>query len=265
MIGKYSASSFSEWHVYSILFRRFFANMGLIAICFSIAHIVLKVNLHRIRFLSVFASPWTSTVCPFSSAFLYVHIRTNQTVAYWTKVVRKKFLQRVHDFEISILSFIHKIFEQNFYQYVTVYLVRIWTYENADEKAHTFSRKSKNVKKRTKTDDKRILCKFTLMLDFTNGQSITSNEWCPHFLLTCVVRYGLRVNEANWVRLSPMQKCKNDRHLCRNEICVKLVLDSTLPSDQNKKHNFLYGLKSAFYHLTYRHTHLVSMNKDIIF
>ena len=50
-------------------------------------------------------------------------------------------------FEISLLSFIHKIFEQNFYLYTTVYLVRIWTYKNADEKAHTFSRRSKNVKK----------------------------------------------------------------------------------------------------------------------
>ena len=65
-------------------------------------------------------------------------------------------------FEISLLSFIHKIFEQNFYLNITVYLVRIWTYKNADEKAHTFSRRSKNVKKRTKTYEKRILCKLTL-------------------------------------------------------------------------------------------------------
>ena len=64
-------------------------------------------------------------------------------------------------FEISLLSFIRKIFEQNFYQYITVYLVRIWTYKNADEKAHTFSKRSKNVKKRTNTDEKRIRCKFT--------------------------------------------------------------------------------------------------------
>ena len=67
-------------------------------------------------------------------------------------------------FEISFLSFIHKIFEQNFYLYITVYLVRIWTNKNADEKAHAFSRRSKNVKKRTKTYEKRILCKFTLIV-----------------------------------------------------------------------------------------------------
>ena len=36
--------------------------------------------------------------------------------------------------------------------------MRIWTYKNADEKAHTFSRKSK---KRSKTAEKRILRKFT--------------------------------------------------------------------------------------------------------
>ena len=40
--------------------------------------------------------------------------------------------------------------------------MRIWTYKNEDEKAHTLSRRSKNVKKRTKTYEKRILCKFTL-------------------------------------------------------------------------------------------------------
>ena len=83
-------------------------------------------------------------------------------------------------FEILLLSFIHKIFEQNFYLYITVYLVRIWTvtYKNADEKAHTFSRRSKNVKKRTKTYEKRILCKFT----FSNvifSMAIKSSKFDP--------------------------------------------------------------------------------------
>ena len=35
----------------------------------------------------------------------------------------------------------------------------IWTYTNADEKAHTFSSRSNNVQKRIKTDEKRILQK----------------------------------------------------------------------------------------------------------
>ena len=55
-------------------------------------------------------------------------------------------------FEISLFSFIHKTFEQNFYLYVTVYLVRIWPYKNVDEKEPTFSRRSKYAKKRTKNE-----------------------------------------------------------------------------------------------------------------
>ena len=58
-------------------------------------------------------------------------------------------------FEISLLSFIHKIFEQNPYPYTTVYLVRTRNHKNADEKAHTPPRRSKNAKKRTKTHKKR--------------------------------------------------------------------------------------------------------------
>ena len=42
-----------------------------------------------------------------------------------------------------------KFFSENFCPvgYVTVWSVRIWTHKNADEKAHTLSRRSKNVKK----------------------------------------------------------------------------------------------------------------------
>ena len=98
-------------------------------------------------------------VYAFSSAFLYVHIRTNQTVTYQTKVFPKKiFCKGVQlYFEILILLFIQKIFEhtRKFYLYVTVHLVRIWTYKNADEKAHTFSKRNKHIKKW-------IMCKFTL-------------------------------------------------------------------------------------------------------
>ena len=74
-------------------------------------------------------------------------------------------LRNVHDrikvnvhsirFSSAFVIFLHKIFEQNFYQYV--YLVQIWTNKNAYKKAHTFSRRCKNAKKRTKTDQKRML------------------------------------------------------------------------------------------------------------
>ena len=89
------------------------------------------------------------------------HLHTTTTILD-KSFPKKIFCKGVQlSFEISLLSFIHKIFEQNFDLYITVYLARIWTYKNADEKAHTFSRRSKNVKKRTKTYKKRILCKFT--------------------------------------------------------------------------------------------------------
>ena len=40
--------------------------------------------------------------------------------------------------------------------------------QDADKKAHTFSWKSKNVKKTDKKDEKRILCKFTFKMALNN-------------------------------------------------------------------------------------------------
>ena len=62
----------------------------------TVISLVLKVNLHSIRFSYVFVRFFTfllllEKVCAFSSAFLFVYIRTNQTVTYWTKVFRKNF------------------------------------------------------------------------------------------------------------------------------------------------------------------------------
>ena len=72
----------------------------------------------------------------------------------------QKFFVKGYSFILKIsLCVVHT---QNFYTkflYVTVYFVRIWAYKNADEKAHTFSRRSEKVKK---TDEKQKLCKFTL-------------------------------------------------------------------------------------------------------
>ena len=76
----------------------------------------------------------------------YVHIRTKQTVTYRTKVFRKHFCKSVQ------LYFEILLFERNIYQYVAVYLLQKQTYKNAEEKAHTFSRTSKNLKKRTKIE-----------------------------------------------------------------------------------------------------------------
>ena len=115
------------------------------------------MDLHSIRFSTIFVCFFTflllrEKVCNFSSAFLYVHICTNQAVTYWTIVFRKFFFVKEYS---SILKYrfyrLYKNFwTKFFYLYITVYLMRIWTYKNADEKAHTFSRKSKNVQKQTK-------------------------------------------------------------------------------------------------------------------
>ena len=67
-------------------------------------------------------------------------------------------------FKIELYFFTKNFFRKTLVQYATVWLVRIWTHKNADEKGHTFSKRSKNVKKRTKTYEKRILCKFTLTI-----------------------------------------------------------------------------------------------------
>ena len=107
--------------------------------------------------------PFLSVFLPFRFSvkkYALFHLHFYTSISALTKLShtgqkfsKKIFLERVQlYFEILLLSFIHNIFEQNFYLYVAVYLVRIWTYENADEKAHTFSRRSKNLKKRTKTD-----------------------------------------------------------------------------------------------------------------
>ena len=45
--------------------------------------------------------------------FFCVHIRTNQIVTYWTTVLQKNFCKGVQlYFEISLSSFVHKLFEQ---------------------------------------------------------------------------------------------------------------------------------------------------------
>ena len=87
----------------------------------NIATNSLKVNLHSIRFSYVFVRFFTfllllDKVCAFSSAFLCVHIRTNQTVTYWTKVFRKNFFVKGYSsiskyrFYRSYTKFLNKIF-----------------------------------------------------------------------------------------------------------------------------------------------------------
>ena len=61
-----------------------------------------------------------------SSAFLHFHICSNQTGLEILLTFRR-------------LTFMHKFWEQNFYQYMAVYFVQIWTYKTMDKKAHIFN------------------------------------------------------------------------------------------------------------------------------
>ena len=150
---------------------------------------------HFCPFLCIFSSPW-------KSMFFFVRIFVCP-YPRWSdcQILDKSFSKQIcckgaqPYFEISLLSFTHKIFEQKFYQYVTVYVVQIWTYKNADEKAHTLSRRSKNVKKkRTKTD----MCKFTFRL-LTSLQLIpvSENTLSGTFF---VYRWKIFINKK-WVQL----------------------------------------------------------------
>ena len=81
----------------------------------------LKVDLHRIHFSSVFVRFFTfllllEKVCAFSSAYLYVHIRTNQTGTYWTKVFRKKFFVKRYRYSFILKYSPHRSYTK-FYQY----------------------------------------------------------------------------------------------------------------------------------------------------
>ena len=91
----------------------------------------LKVNLRSIRFSSVFLrfSFLLKKYAHFHPCFYKsIYALTRQSHA-GQKYPKKLFCKGVQlYFEISLLSFIHKIFEQKFYLYTAVYLVRIWTY-----------------------------------------------------------------------------------------------------------------------------------------
>ena len=94
---------------------------------------------------------------------------------------------------------------------MTVWLVRIWTHKNADEKAHTLSRRSKNVKKRTKTYEKRILCKLTFMLFISQislllCHLIYSKEENVAISLFCLYDISLRY-EANLIFCHLRERC----------------------------------------------------------
>ena len=102
------------------------------------------------------------------SAFFHSHFYKSLSALTRQSHTGQKFSEKIFFkglqlyFETSLLSFIglHKIFT---YIYTTVYLLRIWSYKNADEKAHSvYFLFFKKKQKRRKSAKKWIRGKFTL-------------------------------------------------------------------------------------------------------
>ena len=116
------------------------------------------MNLHSIRFSFVFVG--FLRFC-FLKNYALFHPNFYKSISALSRLlyIEKNFVHERYEryFKIELYPFTKTFFRKTLVQYVTVWLVRIWTYENADEKSHSFSWRSINVKKRTKTDEKRIL------------------------------------------------------------------------------------------------------------
>ena len=110
----------SVFHTFSSVFLRF---------CFSLTKYAL---FHPHFYKSISAL----------SRLLYIDKNFVQKFCVWT--IRAIFRNR------AVYPFTKIFFRKTFVQYVTVWLVRTWTHKHEDEKAHTLSRRNKNVKKRTK-------------------------------------------------------------------------------------------------------------------
>ena len=88
-------------------------------------------------------------------------------------------------FKIELYLFTKNFFRKTFAQYVTVWLVRMWTHKYADKKAHSFLRRSKKIKK--KADEERILRKSTLIYElFPKSFSREKQNFSLAFLSFCI-------------------------------------------------------------------------------
>ena len=119
--------------------------LGLHLCCLTI----IKVNLHCIRFSYVFVRFCFLKKFALFHPHFYKSISALSRLLYIGKNFVQKFcVRRIRAiFQYRAVPLCKKFFRKRFVQYVTVWLVRIWTYKNADEKAHTFSRRSKNGRK----------------------------------------------------------------------------------------------------------------------
>ena len=127
----------------------------------SLEQITLKMNLHSIRFSSVFLR-----FCFSMKMYALFHPHFIKSISALSRLLHEEkmlFKNVVYDqylryFKIELYSFTKNFFPKTFVQYVTVWVVRRWTYKKRIKSAYFFT-ENKTVKKRTKTDEKRILCK----------------------------------------------------------------------------------------------------------
>ena len=147
--------NYNSLHYYNVTFENLESHAVFIKIQFHKAErkLVTEGEFTQYPFFSVF-----SHFCFFLKKYALFHPHFYKSIPHIpdSHILDKCFPKKIFCegvqlyFEISLLSFIHKIFEQNFYLYTTIYLVRIWTHKNADEKAHYFL---KQKQKRKKTDE----------------------------------------------------------------------------------------------------------------
>ena len=104
-------------------------------------------------------------ICPYAHNFLCPYLLRHKLDKRFPK---KKFFGKGYSPVLKCRSHrsCTKFFEQNFYQYVTVYLERMWTNKNANEKPHASTWRSKN-------DRKRIQCKISLSAEYDKKQAKT--------------------------------------------------------------------------------------------
>ena len=100
--------------------------------------------------------PFFLRFCFFLKKYALFHPHFYKSISVLSRLlyIDKNFVQK---FSVSTIRAIFqnravplykKMFSENFCPiYVAVWLVRKWTYKTADAKAHTFSRRSKNVQK----------------------------------------------------------------------------------------------------------------------
>ena len=107
----------------------------------------LKANLHGIRFSYVFFLGFCLSLKKYALFLphLYKFIFAVSRLLH----VDKNSVQKAI-FQNRTVHLFQNCFWKTFVQYVTVWLVRIWTHKNADEK-HSFSWKRKNLQTRTKS------------------------------------------------------------------------------------------------------------------